>query len=337
MWRLVCGDETGLLKVVDVKSSATRLVSTSCSQARSRGVKALAQRFDGQFLCARASGELETWEEAAAGFEDDAWELVASCPGLVGECVGLGCVDEAVVSCSDDGRVQVTSGATSSAGDRSTFDVEGSVSAFDCREGLVAVGGREHELSVWDLATSERRWRARNVPNDKLDMRRPVFVGAARFASDHELVIGTKYKELRVYDARAQRRPVAETVEAMDHAVRQLILLGGDRALVGDVAGNVVTFDLKKLRVVERLVGPAGSTRALARHPSIDTFVAAAGLDRHCHVWDTTRRDKTPIASVYCMQRLNALLWLPDRPAAKLDNQEEEEEEEGSFDADSVV
>lgn len=231
-----------------------------------------------------------------------------------------------MVSCADDGRVQISSGLNGvQAGDKSTFDVEGSVSAFDRFKQLIAVGGREHELSIWNLATSERQWRARNVPNDKLDMRRPVWVGAVRFITDHTLLIGTKHKQLRIYDTRAQRRPVSELDNATDHAVRQLVLLSHENALVADIAGTVLSFDLRQLRLIARHVGPAGSIRGLARHPTVDTLFAAVGLDRklimtcacaskymigHCHIWDATRREKGPLSSVYCKQRLNAVLWL---------------------------
>lgn len=299
--QLISGDETGLLKVVDVMKNAATAMSSS--QSRRLGVVALACADEGRFHCARKSGELETWSFGG--------ELEASCDGLAGECVGLSHVDGRAVSCSDDGVVQVSS-LNGKVGDAATFDVSGAVSAVDRRDDVVAVGGREHELSLWDLDTQERRWRARNVVNDKLDMRRPVWVGAARFLTDATLVVGTRYKQVRVYDVRAKRRPVADVDDVTEHAVRQLINLGPDAVLLGDVAGDVITFDLKKMRMRNRYAGPAGSVRALAKHPHNDMLFAAAGLDRHCHVWDaSSTKDKASFASIYCKQRLNALLWVP--------------------------
>lgn len=298
--QLISGDETGLLKVVDVMKNAATAVSST--QSRRRGVVALACADEGRFHCARKSGELETWSFGG--------ELEASYDGLAGECVGLSHVDGRVVSCSDDGVVQVSS-LNGKVGDSASFDVSGAVSAVDRQDDVVAVGGREHELSLWDLGTQERRWRARNVVNDKLDMRRPVWVGAARFLTDTTLVVGTRYKQIRVYDVRAKRRPVADADDVTEHAVRQLIALT-DAVLLGDVAGDVITFDLKKMRMRHRYAGPAGSVRALAKHPHNDALFAAAGLDRHCHIWDaSSTKDKAAVASIYCKQRLNALLWIP--------------------------
>ena len=75
---------------------------------------------------------------------------------------------------------------------------------------LVALGGKERDLSLWDVTTGTSTWLARNVPHDKLDLREPVWVTAVRFqaSSPHVLAAGTGYKQLRIYDARAQRRPV---------------------------------------------------------------------------------------------------------------------------------
>ena len=237
--------------------------------------------------------------------------------GLLGECVGLAPHGETVVSCSDDGRVQIWKKTVES------LDVEGQVSAFDILGERVAVGGRDHELSVWNLATSDREWRARNVPNDMLDLRKPVWVSAARFRTETTLVVGTKHRQLRLYDSRAQRRPVADVENATDHAVRQLMLLDENTALVADVAGSVQIFDLRKstIRLRARYPGPAGSVRALARSGPL---FAAAGLDRHVHIWDYEARltapKKRPMLSIYCKQRLNALLWMPSLSTTTTDH-----------------
>jgi len=335
--RLIAGTETGLLRVVDVeRPRETRLVRTT-QQDRKRGVLALAWASTESFVCARKNGDLERWEESTgeSAFEDDAWEL-RSVRRLVGECAGLASTDARVVSCSDDGRLQVW-GEDDDARD---LDVEGQVSAFDVRGERVAVGGREHELSVWNLATFDREWRARNVPHDFLDARRPVWVSAAQFLSETTLLIGTRHRQLRVYDTRAQRRPVAELEASTEHAVRSLLALDDATALLGDVAGDVRTFDLRKLRVKARYPGPAGSVRALAKHPRAPTLLfAAAGLDRHVHVWDASKRDKRPLASLYCKQRLTALLWreelsprraTPPKSDDDDDSDESEESEEGT-------
>jgi ribosome biogenesis protein NSA1 len=41
-----------------------------------------------------------------------------------------------------------------------------------------AVGGKEHLLSVWDIETQQRTFKARNVPHDFLELRVPVWIQA---------------------------------------------------------------------------------------------------------------------------------------------------------------
>lgn len=70
---LVVGDETGLLKLVNVAAGETRLVSTSYSQDRLRAIAALAlappHGENSRFYSARKNGDLETWEQVAESFE----------------------------------------------------------------------------------------------------------------------------------------------------------------------------------------------------------------------------------------------------------------------------
>lgn len=104
-----------------------------------------------------------------------------------------------------------------------------------------AYGGDEVELSVWDAerafasptvpsppASSSKRkrgdmllpaetWRAKNVPNDSLSLRVPVHNTSLAFLADntspssgHHLLTGTQIGNVRRYDTRAARKPVAD-------------------------------------------------------------------------------------------------------------------------------
>jgi len=64
-----------------------------------------------------------------------------------------------------------------------------SVARLDETHRWVAVGGREHDLKVWDLETQQNVWKARNVKHDFLDMRVPVWITDAHVRSDLTLVL----------------------------------------------------------------------------------------------------------------------------------------------------
>ena len=317
---LVTGDETGLLKAlrVDGGSQQQQRIGDEL-QSRSRGVCRLA--LDGasdgpeRFHAALASGCVETYERHAG---DDGWRLASVARGLAPETVGLFAAGGRVVSCGRAGDVQVSSLAED-CGDVANVDAsEGkdgfdvSAAAYDAASNRVLLGGKETELACVDLASGARVWRAKNVPHDKLDMRRPVFVGAAAFLGEHEFVVGTAYAELRFYDARASRRPVHEVADAVDRGARALATLRDGTVLVGDQTGDVRAYDARTRAMTRRFAGPSGSVRELAAHPDRDGLFAACSLDRHVYVWDAAGKTQAPVATVYCKQRLRSFLWLPD-------------------------
>lgn len=78
------------------------------------------------------------------------------------------------------GRLQEEEGGQ---GDRvSRWEVRGPLSCMALHpEGVLAAGGKERELGLWDVASGQCSWEAKNVPHDKLDLRLPVWVTACRF------------------------------------------------------------------------------------------------------------------------------------------------------------
>lgn len=124
---------------------------------------------------------------------------------------------------------------------------------------IVATGGKEVELSLWDLDTlflnpeefPKPIFAARNVPDDKLDLRVPVWVMAARFLTptrdnSYRVVIATKYGQIRVYESRSKRRPV------IDHQVFSTPILSLElsadetQVIASNNTGDLEVVDLEK-------------------------------------------------------------------------------------------
>jgi len=69
-------------------------------------------------------------------------------------------------------------------------------------ENLVATGGKENDLKVWDLQGADRTvplFQARNVKNTKLDLRVPIAINDIQFlnADGNRLITGTAYHQVR--------------------------------------------------------------------------------------------------------------------------------------------
>eukprot|EP00731_Ephydatia_muelleri_P028006 Em0019g879a len=135
----------------------------------------------------------------------------------------------------------------------------------------VATGGRENDLKLWDGNNLEKPvFEAKNVRNDFLDLRVPVWVTDLGFvpgaASQPVIAVGTGHKQLRLYDTRAQKRPVYNK-EYGKAAITALSCSGdGRNYFIGTAVGDMARIDLRKGEVVNRYVGFAGAVL------SIDTY-----------------------------------------------------------------
>lgn len=145
------------------------------------------------------------------------------------------------------------------------------------------------------------------------------------------LASGTAYKHVHIYDIRTSsssssnqtRRPILHTPENfLTHRITSLLQLPNtNHLLVADSTGDCHILDLRKFHSgkpspkkspdigIGRLVGPGGSIRQLALHPTLP-LVACVGLDRKLWSWDIC--SKRLVDCIYLRQRLNCLLICED-------------------------
>ncbi|KAI0374780.1 hypothetical protein BV20DRAFT_986622 [Pilatotrama ljubarskyi] len=160
--------------------------------------------------------------------------------------VGLADTETGVYTCTSNGALRLTRLGQDGAEPSSSF---ATLPMRLCEwrlskdEKSFAYGGDEVELSLWDTERafsqpkeappqspspeSKKRkrgdqllpgelWRAKNVPNDHLSLRQPVHNTALTYlqpsssTSHQHLLVGTANGNIRRYDTRAARRPVAD-------------------------------------------------------------------------------------------------------------------------------
>jgi len=74
-------------------------------------------------------------------------------------------------------------------------------SSFNPTEPLIAIGGQEVELQIWNLNNLEKPvFRARNVPLDFLDLRVPLWISDLVFLSANAIAVCTRHGFIRKYD-----------------------------------------------------------------------------------------------------------------------------------------
>jgi len=222
---------------------------------------------------------------------------------------------ERLVSCSQDGWIECF---RSDSNIPNKFEVGGPVERMRGCSGTstVAIGGKENDLSLWDLSTQQCTFRARNVPHDKLDMRVPIWVTDMAFPKlqggtkqDNNMVwTCTGYGQIRVYDVRTQRRPVrSKKLNNFGH-LKTILSVDDTNLVVGDVQGHLARFDVATMRINGHFKGFTGGIRSLDIHPS-KPLLASCGLDRIVRVHHLSTRKV--VGEVYVKQKLTDVKFCP--------------------------
>ncbi|XP_045153186.1 WD repeat-containing protein 74 isoform X1 [Echinops telfairi] len=114
---------------------------------------------------------------------------------------------------------------------------------------VVATGGKENALKVWDLQGSEEPlFRAKNVRNDWLNLRVPIWEQDIQFLPEsRKLVTCTGFHQVRVYDpASPQRRPVLEATYGEYPLTAMTLTPEGNSVIVGNTHGQLAEIDLRQ-------------------------------------------------------------------------------------------
>ncbi|KAF8777881.1 WD repeat-containing protein 74 [Argiope bruennichi] len=174
----------------------------------------------------------------------------------------------------------------------------------------VGTGGEENDLKIWDLSMPNTPvFQAKNVRNDFLDLRVPVWITDLKFKSVDKIITCTRHHQVRLYDTRAQRRPVID-MEFERYPLMSLSLAHNDnQVVVGSSRGRMALLDLRKKLLVHVFKGFAGSIRSIQCHPSLP-LVASCGLDRFLRIHDLNQHKL--LKKIYLKTRLNCLLYRAD-------------------------
>ncbi|XP_063084339.1 WD repeat-containing protein 74 isoform X2 [Cavia porcellus] len=288
------GTETGILKGVDLqRKQATNFTATGQPQ-REAAVSA---------LCWGAGGETQ---------------ILVGCTDLTVKrfCTEKGAFQgqSKLITCVDSGVLRVWHGDEKETLSDPLLELRVGPGVCRMRQDparphVVATGGKENVLKVWDLQGSEEPlFRAKNVRNDWLDLRVPIWDQDIHFIpGSQKLVTCTGYHQVRVYDpASPQRRPVLEATYGEYPLTAMTLTPGGNSVIVGNTHGQLAEIDFRQGRLLGCLKGLAGSVRGLQCHPS-KPLLASCGLDRVLRI-HRIRNPRGLEHKVYLKSRLNCLL-----------------------------
>ncbi|XP_077536404.1 WD repeat domain 74 lethal (2) k09848 [Haemaphysalis longicornis] len=324
-YHVFVGAETGLLKGINTEKKVFANLNSLHEVDKSAEITCLRWKDDSEseIYAGLRSQTVKTYCSNSGLCKD-----VVDVRGGEGPIKGIGVVNSNLVTCVSSGLLKVWAQDGSS-----QAETEVGVDVFRMRQhtrkaGLVATGGKENDLKLWDLENLEKPvFQAKNVRNDFLDLRVPVWVTDMDFMADSEKVIAiTGHHQVRIYDPSCnQRRPVVD-FEFDEYPLTCLSLTPRpEQVVVGNSRGRVALVDVRRKGTVHVFKGVAGSIRAVCCHPTLP-LVASCGLDRFLRVHDlNTRLLQTKL---YLKSRLNCLLMRTDFAV-----EEEEEEDKGEEEA----
>ncbi|WKY12758.1 hypothetical protein Q1695_003952 [Nippostrongylus brasiliensis] len=303
---------TGALKAINLReNSFTNLLAIKTLAPKQDEITSMIWSANGQseVLAALLDRQLKLYDA-----ETNTFNPLFNIVGGEGAVQGLHAVQGGkIVSCVESGHINVWNDS----GDSCVEWQAGpgvKVMRGSPAKGEVVTGGMKNLLKTWDIETGKQVWSARNVPLDFLGLEVPIACTDARYVDDSGNIIeATKLHEMRLYDPRAQRRPVKK-MPFMDVPITAVSRCYKDKhVLAANSIGEMGLFDLRsKIHPVCKYKGQAGAIRSIDAHPTAP-YVATCGIDRFLRVHDIDTRKLAH--KVYCKTRLNRVLLRSDMPS----------------------
>lgn len=218
-------------------------------------------------------------------------------------------------------------------------------------EGIIAFGGLENDLQVWrggeepdresdsPYASLKPHWSARNVKNDKLDLRVPICIADICFhpsssREDFQLITATRYRQLRTYKSSQARRPIS-SVELSEYPISRMSLdpatehEAESKTIFCDSHGNIIHANVSRGLVIGAYKGFSGAVASLALSED-GKSLAAGGMD--CYVRMFSVPDHRQISSVYIGSRIRHLVVLSEPDEIKSEAESDVAEDEDVWD-----
>lgn len=329
----ITGDETGLLKAVDYQRQT--VYSFGEKQERDFSIIGLAKSFDEQSVALlRKNQVIEYWkhdfENNNLSFEKKHELELYEISDLV-DMIPI--YDSSAIAShlfvySSNGTINLLRNnpellESDPNKNIDVFNLNGPLSAaVGGLDGALLYGGRENDVKLYNIHTKQSIWEARNVPHDKLRLRVPVWITSVDFfspLSQHTseqttFLTGTAYKQVRIYDTKANNRPVKSLDIEGDYRMTVVkSSFDGNGFYVADTAGNFYYYDYRTYRRINTMKCFQGSVRsvALASSRKGGRVVGGVGLDRTLRVYNCQKGHRL-LSKIYLKNRLNRCIAFED-------------------------
>ncbi|KAK7605446.1 hypothetical protein V9T40_007304 [Parthenolecanium corni] len=192
---------------------------------------------------------------------------------------------------------------------------------------IVATGGKNNDLKLWDLNTKQITFNAKNVKPDELQLQIPLWISDIAFCQQTESVSTcSRHGYVRLYDPLLpQRRPVFNAHQ--DDQVFTCITCAPaeNQFLVGSGTGDLFLVDVRgKNPFVGKYKSFTGAVKEIICPPR-QSLVFSVSLDRHFRIHDFSTRKL--LLKEYLHTRLTTILPREPFVVEEIETVESEAEE----------
>jgi ribosome biogenesis protein NSA1 len=296
--RVITGDDCGMVKFI-----YNNQIKSIGSVEKSKAIHCMAQDQKNLLVC-RENGQIDI-------IDIDSMKVTYTKTLFKERTKFIGCFLHAgvLVTCTDKGIIQYIHW---SADTKELPEKSMDLNQVDlCRmrvhpshPHIFATGGNERELCLWDIHKDEPIWKAKNVPNDHLDLRVKVWVTDIRFVDNdyNRIVIVSGHHHVRIYDTNVKRRPM-QSFTIGEYPLKSVALYQNE-ILTSDTAGKVTAINQTTGKVCGSFKGIAG---AVSQIECFQDQVFTVGLDRHLRVFEA-KGNRKELKKVYLKHRILCLV-----------------------------
>lgn len=309
--RVLSFDETGLIKLINPETKSVVSYGSQNRQEEIVGVCWLVQ--DEVFAILRRNGNLDIWRASL--------DSLLFCTSLNTEIVnptGITVISSDQVICyGEEGVVaffKIDENDIIEVQENLSFLVRGPSTKCLNRNNIIFFGGKENDIQQWDINTKQLSWSGKNVSNDKLSLRYPIWITSMDFLSPdinntNEVITGTAYKQIRLYDIRVKRQPVTSINDVSEFRITniQTSFYNNNMVYISDCSGYMQLYDIRTHKRIKGFSNSNGSIRDMKQDIS-HSRLCSVSLDRNLHLYDIHKNKNNKIFSIFLKNRLNACL-----------------------------
>ncbi|KAK9510622.1 hypothetical protein O3M35_005364 [Rhynocoris fuscipes] len=201
-----------------------------------------------------------------------------------GAIVGVSKYQGSIIKAVESGTVKIWK---ENVEDSLTIESGGPLDKMRQSNGIIATGGKENDLKLWDIqAGGKKLFAAKNVRHDELEMRVPIWVTDIAFFPDSKKVaVTTKHGHVRLYDpSTPMRRPVVNVLVPEQALTCIAYSYKDQHVVVGSGTGQMNLIDLRSKGVLmNKYKGFVGGIKSIGCSLT-EPYIASVSLDRHFRI-----------------------------------------------------